>query len=154
MRRSQTVTNFRRLRREEKKSIYQDSEDFFLSPFHYKRNVKWISVIYDGVYLFLPNWCVALKISLFFRCQQDLAIKIRLKCFHLMNLSGAFVHLFFRASPVESMFWILLRVHHSLSNRRKCVFFSAAFVLMKTIILFISLLFSLMSPKTKRATKP
>lgn len=58
-------------------------------------------MIYDGLYLFLPNWCVALKFSVFSRFQQDLAIKIRLKCF----FPSPFFCIFSGIS-VESMFEI------------------------------------------------
>lgn len=39
-------------------------------------------MIYDGVCLFLPNWCVAMRFLMFFRFQQDFSIwPLRLSVF-------------------------------------------------------------------------
>lgn len=67
-----------------------------------------------------------MKFLLFSRCQQDSAIKIRLKCF------SSFFRAFFwdfRASQCFESFF--LDIHHSLSNRE--MFFSAFCSFKKTI---------------------
>lgn len=64
-------------------------------------------MIYDGVCLFLPNWCVAMRFLMFFRFQQDFSIwPLRLSVFCSLFLASHKKMNFFLLSRI----WIVRNV--------------------------------------------